>query len=103
MVLPNKLVIFQDTSTGNATSTWNFGDGSPEEAGSTVSHTYVNQGTYRVDHTITSPTEGSITCSQDIVVSLIPPPVPDIGAILGVSTAVAVIAIIVGTYLLTRK
>lgn len=102
MVLINKPIIFQDTSTGNISSLWNFGDSTPEVTGKTVSHTYNATGTYRVLHTITSAAGDSKTCYQDVVVSNVPP--VSTKNIPGIVTASSIaITIIITAYLLTRK
>ncbi len=62
-------VTFTDTSTGNVSSSWNFGDGTPNVTGKSVSHTYNTAGTYRVTLTITSQTGSSMNCFKDVVVT----------------------------------
>ena len=69
MVFVNTPVIFTDTSTGNISSSWDFGDGTPVETGSPVSHTFSVAGTYRVTETIASSTGEIISCYQDIDVT----------------------------------
>ncbi len=63
-------VTFNDTSIGNVSSTWNFGDGTPQVTGKSVSHTYNTSGTYRVTLTITSSTDQTSSCFKDIQVVL---------------------------------
>ncbi len=69
MVIVNIPITFTDTSTGNISSSWDFGDGTPIVTGSPVSHTFSVAGTYRVTETITSPISETKTCFQDIVVT----------------------------------
>ncbi len=63
-------VTFTDTSTGNVSSSWNFGDGTPKVTGKSVSHTYNTAGTYRVTLTITSANGETSSCFKDIQVVL---------------------------------
>jgi PKD repeat protein len=69
MVVVNIPVLFTDTSTGNISASWDFGDGTPPITGSSVSHTFSSAGTFRVTATITSSTGETKTCFQDIVVT----------------------------------
>jgi PKD repeat protein len=69
MAVVNIPVIFTDTSTGNISSSWDFGDGTPIVTGSPVSHTFSSTGTFRVTDTITSATGETKTCFQDVVVT----------------------------------
>jgi PKD repeat protein len=69
MVIARRPVLFTDTSTGNISSSWDFGDGTVPVNGSTASHTYATAGTFRANHTVTSSTGATLTCSQDIVVT----------------------------------
>jgi PKD repeat protein len=69
MVFVNTPVIFTDTSTGNVSVSWDFGDVTPKENGSPISHTFSLAGTYRVTATITSPTGEIISCYRDIDVT----------------------------------
>lgn len=69
MVVVNTPVIFTDISTGNVSISWDFGDGTPVETGSPVSHTFSVAGTYRVTETIASSAGEIISCFQDIVVT----------------------------------
>lgn len=101
-MLFNKPIIFQDTSTGNISSLWNFGDSTPEVSGKTVSHTYKNAGTYRVLHKITSLAGDSTTCYQDIVVSNVPPANSKNTQAIVTASSIG-ITIIITAYLLTRK
>ncbi|MBN4062270.1 lamin tail domain-containing protein [Bacteroidales bacterium AH-315-I05] len=47
-------VTFVNTTSGGATYSWSFGDGSPDDTTASPSHTYVNEGTYYVCLTATS-------------------------------------------------
>lgn len=69
VVVTNIPVTFSDTSTGNVSVLWDFGDGTPLVTGSPVSHTFSIAGTLRVTDTITQPTGETISCFQDIVVT----------------------------------
>jgi PKD repeat protein len=69
MAVVNIPVIFTDTSTGNISSSWDFGDGTPIVTGSPVSHTFSSTGTFRVTETIKSSTDETKTCYQDVVVT----------------------------------
>jgi PKD repeat protein len=69
MVVVNTPIIFTDTSQGNISSSWDFGDGTPIVAGSPVSHTFSVAGTYRVTDTITSSTGETKTCFKDVIVT----------------------------------
>jgi PKD repeat protein len=69
MVVVNIPVTFTDTSTGNISVSWDFGDPTPIVTGSPVSHTFSSTGTFRVTATITSSTGENKTCYQDVVVT----------------------------------
>jgi PKD repeat protein len=78
MVVVNIPVIFTDTSQGNISSSWDFGDGTPIVTGSPVSHTFSVAGTYRVIDTITSSTGETKTCFKDVIIT---PPVSTTGTL----------------------
>lgn len=63
-----KVVTFTNQSTGQTTSTWNFGDGSAQVVSSTPVHVYSNYGTYTV-LLITTNGCGADTLSKQITVS----------------------------------
>lgn len=69
MVVVNIPVTFTDSSTGNISTSWDFGDGTPLVTGSSVSHTFSVAGTFRVKDTIISTTGETISCFQDIIVT----------------------------------
>lgn len=66
-VCPNESITFSGISTTGANVVnWNFGDGSPNETGSSVAHTYTTPGSFSVSYTIDN---GSNTlCSNGLVV-----------------------------------
>ena len=101
MVFVNTPVIFTDTSTGNISSSWDFGDGTPVETGSPVSHTFSVAGTYRVTETIASSTGEIISCYQDIDVTSPISAKSNAAAIVGVVAAVGIT--VVAAYILTKK
>ncbi|NNL47589.1 MAG: DUF4038 domain-containing protein, partial [Acidimicrobiia bacterium] len=53
---------------------WDFGDGSPTETGSSVSHTYTNVGTYQARLSVSDPTRTTLSDPIDISVGTIPIP-----------------------------
>lgn len=101
MPVTNKSITFTDTSTGNVSSEWNFGDGTPVVSGGSVIHTYAIPGTYRVTDTIKSPTGKTTTCFQNIQILPQPPPSNN-GRVIVVSAAIG-ITLIVTAYLLLKK
>ncbi len=52
------LVLFTNTSQGNTTNLWNFGDGSPTSTAVSPSHTYAAPGLYNVKLTVTNSATG---------------------------------------------
>lgn len=71
-------VTFNGFGTNITSYTWNFGDGTPEETGATVTHLYAAIGTYNVRMTVTT-TDG---CGTDYVLKpyqILPFPAPTLG------------------------
>ena len=97
MAIVNNAITFVDTSIGNISSSWDFGDGTPHVIGKSVSHTYDKLGTYKVTDTITSPTGQTITCSQNIPIL----PQPNNSGFI-VASAIG-ITFILTAYLLSKK
>jgi PKD repeat protein len=56
---------------------WNWGDGKPSSSGSTVSHTFVNIGTYVVVLTVTDEVGQTISISSEVAVGVEPEPEPE--------------------------
>lgn len=68
------LVTFIPTTNNVLLSVWTFGDGSPNEMGLTVVHSYQTSGTYLVKHTVVipGPLGGiTLTCTKSITVNCV--------------------------------
>ena len=62
-------VTFADTSTGGVPTSryWNFGDGTNSAGGPTVTHTFVNPGTYTVALTVTNEAGSDTKCKNNYI------------------------------------
>lgn len=72
---------FTDKSTAGdaaiASTSWNFGDGSPTGSGSPIQHTYAGAGSYAAAVTVTDANGLSDTAIRNLVVEAEPEPEPD--------------------------
>ncbi|HTN46604.1 MAG TPA: PKD domain-containing protein, partial [Flavipsychrobacter sp.] len=69
IICPNLPANFTNTTPNATTITWNFGDGSPTASGQTVSHTYVNSGTYTVTMSVVDINGCSATTTKNVQVA----------------------------------
>ncbi len=70
---PTKMkVIPLDPINSVASATWDFGDGSPQVTGDSVSHSYANPGTYTVTIFLTNPFGCQDTISEQVLVYTLP-------------------------------
>jgi PKD repeat protein len=60
---------------GIASYSWNWGDGSPADAGVLATHTYAQSGTYTIALTVTDTVGQTNSASHQVIVSGVPPPV----------------------------
>lgn len=83
-ICPGGTVTFTNTSTpgvaGPMTCTWNFGDGSPSGAGSSVSHTYTTPGYYNVTLIVTNAQGCTSSLTKIAYIHVYNPPVPNFTA-----------------------
>jgi PKD repeat protein len=77
-ITPNGAVIFYSPSMPGVIYTWNFGDGSPTQTGTTVTHVYSSNGTYNACLTASIP---STTCSQTLCQNVIIAPAQNCASI----------------------
>jgi len=66
-------VIATDPGADVLTYSWDFGDGSPAETGTTSGHTYVDEGSYTLVVTVTDDDGGSVSDSMVVSVSNVAP------------------------------